>query len=224
MIRLVSFALRMPVVVGMLALALVALGLSAYARLDIEAYPNPVAPMIELITQPNGWSAEEVERYVTVPLETGLSGMLHLDHIRSQSLFGLSDVKCYFTWDISYKDARQEVINRLQFIQLPTGMQAQISPWNAIGEIYRYRVVGKGYSLTDLKTAQDWILEKQFRQVPGVIDVVGFGGYTKEYHVEVDPYQLKGQNLSLSQLINALSNANQNVGGQRITLGEQSFN
>ena len=77
--------------------------------------------MIELITQPNGWSAEEVERYVTVPLETGLSGMVHLDHIRSQSLFGLSDVKCYFTWDIDYKDARQEVINRLQFIQLPPG-------------------------------------------------------------------------------------------------------
>ncbi|MDB4970946.1 MAG: Cobalt-zinc-cadmium resistance protein CzcA [Myxococcales bacterium] len=222
--RLVALALKMPAIVGVLAVCTLLGGLYCYDNLDIEAYPNPVAPMIELITQPNGWSAEEVERYVTVPLEIGLSGMLHLDHVRSQSLFGLSDVKCYFTWDISYKDARQEVINRLQFIQLPPGMQATLSPWNAIGEVYRYRVVGKGYSLTDLKTAQDWILEKQFRQVPGVIDVVGFGGFSKEYHVEVDPYQLKGQNLTLKQLIDALGNANQNVGGQRITLGEQSFN
>jgi cobalt-zinc-cadmium resistance protein CzcA len=222
--KLVALALKMPAIVGVLAICTLVGGLYCYKNLDIEAYPNPVAPMIELITQPNGWSAEEVERYVTVKLEIGLSGMIHLDHIRSQSLFGLSDVKCYFTWDIDYKDARQEVINRLQFIQLPPGMQPQLSPWNAIGEIFRYRVVGKGYSLTDLKTAQDWILEKQFRQVPGVIDVVGFGGFSKEYHVEVDPYQLKGQNLTLKQIIDALSNANQNVGGQRLTLGEQSFN
>lgn len=222
--RLVALALKMPGVIAMLALSALVGGLYCYERLDIEAYPNPVAPMIELITQPNGWSAEEVERYVTVPLEIGLSGMGHLKHVRSQSLFGLSDVKCYFDWDISYKDARQEVINRLQFIQLPPGMQPKLSPWNAIGEVFRYRVVGKGYTLADLKTAQDWILEKQFRQVPGVIDVVGFGGYTKQYQVEVDPYSLKGQNLALKQVIDALSNANQNVGGQRITLGEQSFN
>jgi cobalt-zinc-cadmium resistance protein CzcA len=142
--RLVAFALRMPSAVAVVAVVCVFGGLFAYKQLDIEAYPNPVAPMIELITQPNGWSAEEVERYVTVPLEIGLSGMAHLDHVRSQSLFGLSDVKCYFTWDIDYKDARQEVINRLQFIQLPPGVQAQLSPWNAIGEIFRYRVVGKG--------------------------------------------------------------------------------
>ncbi len=178
--RLVALALKMPAIVGVLAAGVLLYGIYCYSNLDIEAYPNPVAPMIELITQPNGWSAEEVERYVTVPLEIGLSGMVHLDHIRSQSLFGLSDVKCYFTWDIPYKDARQEVINRLQFTQLPPGLQATLSPWNAIGEVYRYRVVGKGYSLTDLKTAQDWILEKQFRQVPGVIDVVGFGGFSKE--------------------------------------------
>jgi cobalt-zinc-cadmium resistance protein CzcA len=214
----------MPSAVAVLAIACIAGGLIAYKELDIEAYPNPVAPMIEIITQPNGWSAEEVERYVTVRLELGLSGMKGIDHIRSQSLFGLSDVKCYFSWDIDYEHARQEVINRLQFINdLPPGVQPQLSPWNAIGEIFRYRVVGKGYTLADLKTAQDWILEKQFRQVPGVIDVVGFGGYTKEYHVEVDPYQLKGQNLTLKQLIDALSNANQNVGGQRVTLGEQAF-
>src|SRR5689334_3293552 len=109
--RLVAFALRMPSVTAVLAVACTVAGLYAYGALDIEAYPNPVAPMIEIITQPNGWSAEEVERYVTVPLEIGLSGMKSIDHVRSQSLFGLSDVKCYFTWDIDYDRARQEVIN-----------------------------------------------------------------------------------------------------------------
>ncbi len=222
--RLVRFVLRMPAFVLLLAGGLLALGLYCYKQLDIEAYPNPVPPMIEIITQPNGWSAEEVERYVTIPLENGLNGMLDLDHIRSQSLFGLSDVKCYFTWNVNYYTAEQRVLNRLNFVSLPQGMSPQLSPWSAIGEIYRYVVRGDGYSLTDLKTAQDWTLERQLRQAPGVIDVVGYGGFTKEYHVEVDPSRLKGHNLTLNQLITGLSNANQNVGGQRLTLGEQSFN
>ncbi len=221
--RLVRFVLRMPAFVLILALGLLALGLYCYQQLDIEAYPNPVAPMIEIITQPGGWSAEEVERYVTIPLENGLNGMIDLDHLRSQSLFGLSDVKCYFTWNAPYDVARQRVLNRLPFISLPPGATPQLSPWSAIGEIYRYVVRGEGYSLADLKTAQDWVLERQFRQAPGVIDVVGFGGETKEYHVEVDPYRLKAHGLALSQLVNALSSSNQNVGGQRLTIGEQSY-
>jgi cobalt-zinc-cadmium resistance protein CzcA len=222
--RIVDVAIRVPWLIFLLASAIVIAGLVSYRKLDIEAYPNPVPPLVEVITQPDGWSAEEVERYVTVPLEVGLSGMPGLDHVRSQSIFGLSDVKCYFNWGTSYEQARQEVINRLQFVQLPTGMQAQISPWNAIGEIFRYQLKGKGYSLKDLKTAQDWILERQFKQVPGVVDVVSFGGETKEYHVDVDPYRLRGQGTSLSQLTTAISNANANVGGQRLTIGQQSYN
>src|SRR5580693_10081046 len=132
--RLVDFALRMPFIVLATAAVLVIAGLTAYSKLDIEAYPNPVPPLVEVITQPDGWSAEEVERYVTIPLEIGLAGMPGLDHIRSQSLFALSDVKCYFKWSVSYKDARQEVINRLQFVPLAGGNQATLSPWNAIGE------------------------------------------------------------------------------------------
>ncbi len=174
--RIVAGALRMPFVVFALAVLLVVVGLVAYKELDIEAYPNPVPPMVEAITQPEGWSAEETERYVTVPLEIGFFGMPGLEHVRSSSLFGLSDVKCYFSWDTTYQNARQEVINRIQFVSLPTGMQAGLSPWNAIGELFRYRVVGKGYTLTDLKTAEDWILERQFKQVPGVIDVTSYGG------------------------------------------------
>jgi heavy metal efflux system protein len=221
--RLVRSVLRMPAFVLILAGGLMALGLYCYKQLDIEAYPNPVPPMIEIITQPNGWSAEEVERYVTIPLENGLNGMLDLDHIRSQSLFGLSDVKCYFTWNADYHLAEQRVLNRLNFVSLPPGMSPQLSPWSAIGEIYRYVVRGDDYSLTDRKTVQDWTLERQLRQAPGVIDVVGYGGLTKEYHVEVDPHRLKGHGLTLNQLVSALSNANQNVGGQRLTMGEQSF-
>jgi heavy metal efflux system protein len=221
--KLVALALRMPFVVLTAVTMIIVAGLISYRELDIEAYPNPVPPLVEVITQPEGWSAEEVERYVTVPLEIGLSGMPGLEHIRSQSLFGLSDVKCYFRWSVPYKEARQEVINRIQFVQLPDRMQPVLSPWNAIGEIFRYTLKGKGYSVRDLKTAQDWILERQFKQVDGVIDVVGFGGETKQYHVQVDPFRLRGHNVNLRQLMDAVANGNRNVGGQRLNIGEQSY-
>jgi cobalt-zinc-cadmium resistance protein CzcA len=182
-----------------------------------------VPPLVEVITQPAGWTSEEVERLVTIPLEVELSGIPGIAHVRSQSLFGLSDVKCYFGWGTSYEHARQEVINRIQFVELPRGMQAKISPWNPIGEIFRYTVAGKDYSLADLKTAQDWVLERRLRQVPGVAGVTGFGGETKQYHVDVDPLRLLAHGASLGRLTEALANANDNVGGQRLTLGQQSY-
>ncbi len=222
--RLVAAALRSPAVVLIVVAALIVGGLYSYKILDIEAYPNPVPPLVEVITQPEGWSPEEVERQVTIPLEIVLSGISGLDHVRSQSLFGLSDVKCYFKWGTEYRDARQEVINRLQFVTMPPNVQPQISPWNAIGEVFRYSLKGEGYTLRDLKTAEDWVLERQFKQVPGVIDVTSYGGETKEYHIDADPYRLRGQNVTLTQLVGAASNANLNVGGQRLFLGEQSFN
>src|ERR1700691_2557868 len=143
--RIVGVALRYRSAIVLMAAGLVIVGLAAFHQLPIEAYPNPVPPLVEVIAQPPGLSAEETERYYTVPLEIGLSGMPGLDHIRSQSLFGLTDVKCYFKWGVEYNAARQEVINRLQFIQLPTGVTAQISPWNAIGEIFRYRLVDRDF-------------------------------------------------------------------------------
>jgi cobalt-zinc-cadmium resistance protein CzcA len=221
--KIVRASLRKPVLILLLAGVVICTGLAAFHALNIEAYPNPVPPLVEVICQPQGLSAEEVERQITLPLETALAGMPGLDHIRSQSLFGLTDVKCYFNWDTKYDAARQEVINRLQFVQLPNGLQAQISPWNAIGEVFRYRLTGKGYSLQELKAAEDWILERQFKQVPGVVDVVSFGGLTKEYHVEIDPNRLRAYGLTLPQVNAAIANANQNVGGQRLPLGEQSF-
>jgi len=221
--RIVTAALGAPALALFFVALAVALGLFAYRELNIEAYPNPVPPLVEVITQPEGLSAEDVERLVTVPIETGLSGMPGLDHTRSQSLFGLSDVKCYFRWGTDYWQARQEVINRLQFVTLPNGFQARISPWNATGEIFRYLLRGAGYSLMDLKTAQDWVVARQLKQVPGVIDVTSYGGETKEYHVDVDPYRLAGQGVALPEVATAIANANNNVGGQRVTLGEQSY-
>ena len=221
--RLVAAALQGRVIVFLLAAVLIGVGLNSYRELDIEAYPNPVPPLVEIIAQPDGMSAEDVERYVTVPLEIGLAGMPGLEHTRSQSLFGLADVKCYFRWGTTYEAARQEVLNRINMIALPDGVQAQISPWNAIGEVFRYELKGKGYNLRELKTAEDWILERQFKQVPGVIDVVSFGGQTKQYHVNVDPFRLKGYGVTLDQLMTGIASSNQNVGGQRLTLGEQAY-
>lgn len=221
--RLVAWALRAPGIVLLLAVGLVFAGAWSYKELDIEAYPNPVPPLVEIIAQPDGMSAEDVERYVTVPLEIGLAGMPGLQHTRSQSLFGLSDVKCYFAWGTTYEASRQEVLNRLNMIQLPDGVTASISPWNAIGEVFRYELKGQGYSLRDLKTAQDWILERQFKQVPGVVDVVSFGGETKQYQVSVDPFRLRGYGVNLDQVVSAIESSNKNVGGQRLTMGEQAY-
>ncbi|MHB8418291.1 MAG: efflux RND transporter permease subunit [Myxococcales bacterium] len=222
--KVVDWALRTPSLVLLFAAGAIAVGIWAFDTLDVEAYPLPTPPLVEVISQPIGWSAEEVERYVTVPTEVGLSGMPGLEHMRSQSIFGLSDVKCYFKWGTTYEAARQEVINRLAtWVTLPPGVTAGISPWNAIGEVFRYKLEGKGYTLAELKSAEDWILEKNWRQVPGVIDVTSYGGETKQYWVDVDPMKLKGYGLTLAQVEAVLGNANVNVGGGRLAVGEESF-
>src|SRR6516225_5009438 len=154
--RIVAFALKFRAIIIASTVLIAFGGTVAASELDIEAYPNPCPPLVETLVQPMGWSAEEVERYVTIPMEVGLSGMPGLTYIRSQSLFSLSDIKCYFAWGTDYWADRQEVINRMTtWIQLPNGLQAGLSPWNAIGEVFRYTLQGKGYSLTDLKTAED---------------------------------------------------------------------
>src|SRR5215467_9062233 len=157
-----AFALRARFAIIAAAFALLAAGLYAFWTLDIEAYPDPVQPRVEIITQPIGLSAEEVERLTTVPLEIGLSGIRNLESIRSISLFGLSDIKCYFAWDSDYYWDRTETINRLSFINLPQGITPAISPENPIGEIYRYTVEGPDGDLTKEKEIEDWIAEKQF--------------------------------------------------------------
>src|SRR6266481_1440322 len=222
--KLIDFLLQEKLLVIAFSVILLVGGLFAFRSLNIEAYPDPSPPTIEVIAQNSGWSAEEMERQVTVPLETQLNGMPGLDHIRSISLFGLTDIKCYFQYETDYNFDRQEVLNRLQMADLPAGVRPELSPTSAVGEIYRYQLIGKNSSLMDLKVVQDWILERQFKQVPGVIDVVSFGGETKEFHIDLDPNKLIAFNVSVSQVMNAVAASNSNVGANYLEIGTQSYN
>src|SRR5215468_9306367 len=154
----IAFALRQRYLVLVVFVALLGVGAVAFSKLNIEAYPDPVPPLVDIITQSTGQSAEEMERYITIPLEVQLAGIPNLTTMRTISLFGLSDVKLQFTYDYTYEQAEQKVLNRLAQLQsLPNNAQPQISPWSPIGEVMRYRLVGPpGYSTTDLKTLQDW--------------------------------------------------------------------
>jgi heavy metal efflux system protein len=221
---LVAFALRQRVLVAALLVLVLGAGVASFAALNIEAYPDPVPPLVDIVTQSSGQSAEEIERYITIPIEVQMAGIPHVQAIRTISLFGLSDVKVQFTYDFTYEQAEQWVINRLaQLPQLPNGAQATVSPTSPIGEIFRYRVTGpKGYSVTDLKTLEDWVLERRFKAVPGVIDVTGWGGKTKTYEIAVDQRRLAGYGLGLPQVLQALGNANINVGGQTINIGPEA--
>ncbi|HUN90916.1 MAG TPA: CusA/CzcA family heavy metal efflux RND transporter [Burkholderiaceae bacterium] len=220
----VSLSLQHRVLVLVLLVGFLVAGVVSFLKLNIEAYPDPVPPLVDVITQSSGQSAEEIERYITIPIEVQMAGIPNVKAIRTISLFGLSDVKLQFTYDFTYQQAEQWVINRLaQLPPLPNGAQATISPWSPIGEIYRYRVVGPpGYSVTDLKTLEDWVLERRFKAVPGVVDVNGWGGKTKTYDVTIDQGRLVAFGLTIPQVLAALNNANSNVGGQTIEFGPQA--
>jgi cobalt-zinc-cadmium resistance protein CzcA len=212
-------------VIALIAMAAwLAAGIWAVLRLDIEAYPDPSPPLVDVITQNPSWSAEEMEQQVTVPIETVLNGIPHLEYVRSTSLFGLSDVKLYFDFDSDYYADRQEVLNRLQTVALPTGLQPQLSPWSAVGEIYRYQLKGPAHSLNELKATQDWFVVRELKQVPGIIDVSTFGGTTKQYHADIDPNKLLQFNVTLPQVIAAITSSNQNVGGNYLQIGDQNVN
>jgi heavy metal efflux system protein len=221
---IVTFALRQRVLIVVLLVMVLAGGIASFLNLNIEAYPDPVPPLVDVVTQSTGQSAEEIERYITIPLEIQMAGIPNVQAIRTISLFGLSDVKVQFTYDFTYTQAEQWVTNRLsQLGSLPNNAQPQISPTSPIGEIFRYRVVGPAnYSVTDLKTLQDWVLERRFKAVPGVIDVTGWGGKTKTYDIAIDQRKLAGYGLSVPQVLQALANANINVGGQTVNFGAQS--
>jgi cobalt-zinc-cadmium resistance protein CzcA len=221
---IVATALKQRVLVIILATALMVGGLFAYRSLNIEAYPDPVPPLVDIITQNPGQSSEEIERYITIPIEIQMAGIPYVQAIRTISLFGLSDVKVQFTYDVTYQQASQMVINRLsQLPPLPNGVQPVLSPTSPIGEIFRYRIVGPpGYTVTDLKTIQDWILQRRFKAIPGVIDVTGWGGKTKTYDIVVDLDRLLAYGLTLKQVLDGLNNANINVGANTVNIGSQS--
>jgi heavy metal efflux system protein len=222
---IIHFSLaRRPMVLALLIVFLAA-GFFAFQRLNIEAYPDPAPPMVELITQVPGQSAEEIERYITIPIEIASAGIRGLRFTRSISLYGLSDIKIQFTYDSEYYFSLQQVLNRVNQLQLPNNVQPVVSPTSPTGEIYRYEVSGPpGFNLLDRKTLQDWVLERRFRTIPGVIDVVGWGGLTKEYHVDVDLKNLIAHKIPLPQLVQAITQSNLNVGARTIDVGQQSVN
>jgi cobalt-zinc-cadmium resistance protein CzcA len=229
--KLIEWALDNPVVVIALAVTLAGVGVYAFLHVNVEAYPDPAPAIVEVFAQMPGASAEEIERQVTVPLEITFAGMPGIKVIHSKSLFGLSDLK--MNWEYgdrwTYEAGRQEVINRISTISqpLPPNVTPQISPESPTGEIYRYVIksprdaAGKEiYTLNDLKAQQDWVMEREFRTVPRIVDVGSFGGTVKRYEVQPDPDRLRRWGVTLIQLQNALTNSNNTVGGDYVNQGE----
>src|ERR1700739_1808943 len=219
MIRaLVDFALNNRLVVIALGLLLLGWGAISFHNLPVEAYPDIADNYVTVITQWPGRSAEEVEQQVTIPVEIQMNGIPHLSFLRSESIFGLSFVIMIFD-DSSQNDwNRQKVLESLTQFNLPAGqnLQPQIgTDWGLVGQIYWYtlRSTNPKYDLMELRSIQDWTLEKQFKSVPNVVDVSSFGGTTREYQVRVDPSKLIAYGLNIGQLETQLANNNVNAGG-----------
>jgi len=206
---------------------LFAWGAISFHNLPVEAYPDVANNYVQVITQWPGRAAEEVEQQVTTPIEIQMAGIPHMSHLRSTSLAGLSSVTMVFDDDSVNKDNRDQVFQRLGQVVLPAGLQPQMgSDWSPVGQIYWYtlRSTNPAYDSMELKSLQDWKLEKEFKSVPGVVDVSSFGGATREYQIRVDPDKLIAYGLSISQVEQQLANNNQNAGGSFIEQGQQQVN
>ena len=210
----------------LLLLAFIGGGLIAFSKLNIEAYPNPAPVILEITAQAAGQSAEEMERYYTIPMEVGLAATPGIDNIRSTSFYGLSFVRVTFNYGVDYYFAlTQAALSLQQNVNLPNGVIPTIQGSSLVGEVYRYQLVGPpNFGLTNLRTVQDWVLQRRLLTVPGVVQVNTWGGTTKEYEVEVDLHKLDAYNVTLPQVISAIGKANVNVGGRTINIGQQSVN
>lgn len=222
--RLVQFALNQPLMVFLLVGLFTAAGYTAFRGLPVEAFPDVTDTQVQVITLYNGQAAEEVEKKVSVPIEIGLSGIPHSVRLFSHTMFGLSFVVVTFDDAVDAYFARQQVLERLRGVELPEGVTPELGPMaTPIGEIYRYRLKGDDESSMDLRTIQDWTVEKQLRTVPGVADVVTYGGLVKQYQVQPDLAKLKAYKLTLQQLFTALGRGNANAGGSYVEKGEQQY-
>ena len=220
-----SFCLSRRLLVLVAYIAFLGIGFATLKALNVEAYPDPAPPIIEIIAQYPGQSPEEVERYVTIPLEIAVASTPGLTYIRSNTVFALGFIRLQFEYGRDYNFVRQQVTNRLKDVTLPQTVTPVISPAGGISEILRYQLKGPpGMDLIQLKTIQDWVVERKLRIVPGVADVAVLGGKTKEYQAEIDLDRMRAYGLTLPQIISAISTSNSNVGGRTITIGEQSVN
>jgi cobalt-zinc-cadmium resistance protein CzcA len=228
MIRgLVDFALNNRwLVVGATVILFIWGGIS-FHNLPVEAYPDVANNYVQIITQWPGRAAEEVEQQVTIPIEIQMAGIPHMEHLRSTSLAGLSSVMLIFDDDSVNKENRDQVFQRLGQVTLPAGLQPQMgTDWSPVGQIYWYtlRSTNPAYDSMELKSLEDWKLEKEFKSVPGVVDVSSFGGVTREYQIQVDPDKLIAYGLSIGQVEQQIASNNTNAGGNFIEQGEQQVN
>lgn len=226
MIRaVIAWSLQNRLIVILGTLAMIGVGVNSGLNLNVEAYPDPTPPLIEIISQNPGAGPEEMERLVGIPLETALNGMPGLVDLRSTSIAGLNDIKCQFSYETDYKAARQEVLNRIGAVDgLPAGVKPGLSPWSPTGEIVRYVLEGPGYTVNQLKAVQDWVLNRLLKQVEGVIDVTGYGGTVKQYQVLLDPRLLLRYGVTMPRVEEAIARSNANVGGDILSMGGQSHN
>src|ERR1700736_1392901 len=228
MIRaLVDFALNNRFLMLLAALLLLTWGAISFHNLPVDAYPDVANNFVQIITQWPGRAAEEVEQQVTIPIEIVMNGLPHLEHLRSTSLFGLSSVMLIFDDESENDWNRQKVLERLAQLTLPQNLQPQMgTDWSPVGQIYWYTLhsTNPKFDLMELKALQDWVLEKQFKSVPNVVDVVSFGGTTREYQVRIDPTKLVAYGLNIGQVEQQLANNNVNDGGSFIQAGRQQVN
>src|SRR5271168_187378 len=225
--KLVDFALENRFLVLAAALLLFGWGAISFHQLPVEAYPDVADNYVEIITQWPGISAEQVEQQVTIPLETVMNGVPHVVHLRSFSLFGLSDLKLIFDDEEENAWDRERVLERLSQVTLPPGVVPQMgTDWSPVGQIYFFTLESTNpkYDVMELKSLEDWVIEKNFKAVPNVVDVSSFGGPTREYQVRLDPNKLVSYGLSLSQIEQQLANNNTNAGGSFIEAGLQQIN
>jgi len=223
--NLIAFCLsRRPLVLITYAV-FIAIGSAVFSTMNIEAYPDPAPPIIEIIAQYPGQSPEEVERYVTIPIEIAVSSTPGLKYIRSNTVYALGFIRLQFEYGRDYYFVRQQTLNRLKDAVLPTNVQPVISPAGGVSEIFRYELRGPpDMDLIELKTLQNWVVERKLRTVAGVADVATIGGKTKEFQAEIDLSLMMAYGLTLPQIMNAISSGNSNVGGRTIAMGEQSVN
>ncbi len=207
-------------------LVFLGLGVFAFTRLNIEAYPNPAPVILEITAQAPGLSAEEMEKYYTIPMEIALYPTPGVVNIRSTSFYGLSFVRVTFRYGIDFNTAyANAAVYMQQGVNLPGSQVPQIQQSSLVGEIVRYQITGPPhFGLTNLRTVEDWIVARRLLAIPGVVQINSWGGTTKQFNVDVDLHKIEAYNVTIPQIVTALGNANINVGGREITIGQQSVN